>query len=244
MKYFKLVSFSILALVSASLYSCEEPVVGDNELSKKEIAEGWGLLFDGKSTDQWHIYNVGKKSSAWKVKEGALVCDPTDVKIDEERGDLVSDKNYTNFEFAFDWKLSEAGNSGVFINVLENDTIPRAWASGPEYQLLESSHEDYSKKEKRSGTLYGFSEQKNPIEPNPLGEWNHSVIKQVDGKVEFYLNGVLTAEQDFNSQEWKDKIAASGFSRFPVFGKFTSGKISLQDWSKGVSFKNLKIREL
>ncbi len=244
MNYSKLLPQSFALLLAACLFSCAEPEVGDNELSKQEISEGWKLLFDGKSTDQWHLYNLGKKNSAWKVKDGALVCDPTDVKVDEERGDLVSDKNYTNFEFAFDWRLSEAGNSGVFINVQEEDSIPRAWMSGPEYQLLENTHEDYTKKEKRSGTLYGFSEQKNPVEPNPLNEWNHSVIRQVGGKIEFYLNGVLTAEQDLSSQAWKDKVAASGFSKFPVFGQFTTGKIALQDWSKGVSFKNLKIKEL
>lgn len=61
------------------------------------------------------------------------------------------------------------------------------------------------------------------------GGWNHSIIRQHDGKVQFYLNGVLTAEQDFTTEQWKKAIAATSFSNFPEFGKQTSGQISVQD---------------
>lgn len=74
--------------------------------------------------------------------------------------------------------------------------------------------------------------------------WNQSVITQVNGKVKFYLNGVQTAEQDFTTDEWRQKVEATGFKRFPEFGKYTSGHIALQDWTKGVSFRNIKIKEL
>jgi hypothetical protein len=57
------------------------------------------------------------------------------------------------------------------------------------------------------------------------------------------LNGILTAEQDLNSEAWKTMVAKSGFKYFPVFGKNIKGRISLQDWSKGVSFRNIKIKE-
>ena len=86
--------------------------------------------------------------------------------------------------------------------------------------------------------------QKNPSQAKPMGQWNESQIKQNNGKIEFYLNGILTAEQDLNSQAWKDMIAKSGFKYFPLFGKSTKGRIALQDWSKGVSFRNIKIKEM
>jgi hypothetical protein len=61
--------------------------------------------------------------------------------------------------------------------------------------------------------------QKNAAVTKPAGEWNESRIKQVNGKIEFYLNGVLTAEQDLTSKEWKDLVAKSNFKYFATFGK-------------------------
>ena len=136
------------------------------------------------------------------------------------------------------------GNSGVFINVVERPDILTTWASGPEYQLLEKSHPDYPEKTKRSGCLYGFAPQKNPVEPTSFGEWNQSRIRQMNGKVEFYLNGVLTAQQDFNSQAWRDMISQSNFKNYPEFGKHIKGHIALQQWAKAISFRNIKIKEL
>lgn len=238
---YKPVSFLAACLL---FMSCSEKKVAENELSEQEKKEGWVLLFDGKSTDSWHLYNKGKVPSAWVVKDKELHCLPADSS-DFEHGDLVSDKEYKNYEFKFDWKISKGGNSGVFINVIEREDIPMAWASGPEYQLLEDSHYDYqADAKKRAGCLYGFYPQKNEAPTKPFGEWNQSVIKQENGKIEFYLNGILTAEEDFSSDKWKELIASSGFVNFPDFGKTTYGRIALQDWAMGIAFRNIKIREL
>ena len=229
-------------VASAVLFSaCASGKAGVNKLSKMEKQEGWTLLFDGKTLNGWHVYNKGKIQSAWIVQNGELYCRPgvTDV----EHGDLVTDQEYQNFELAFEWKISKEGNSGVFLNVQEKASIPTAWASGPEYQLLEQTHHDYAANEKkRPGCLYGFAAQKNPVEPRPADTWNQARILQQNGKVQFYLNGLLTAEEDFNSPEWKEKVANSGFKSFPEFGKYTKGHIALQDWAKGIAFRNIKIK--
>lgn len=227
-------------LIGSVISSCSE-TPKDNTLSSREAKDGWQLLFDGQTTKGWHLYNQGTIASAWEAKDGELHCIPAGEK---EHGDLVTDKKFQNFELKFDWKISKEGNSGVFINVLERPDIPTAWASGPEYQLLETSHHDYDKETKRSGCLYSFSPQVNKADLKPLEEWNSSEIRQKDGKVEFYLNGKLTAQQDFNTQEWKDAVANSNFKSFPEFGKHTNGQVALQDWNKGIAFKNIKIKEL
>lgn len=241
----KFVSLLSVGLFSAALWSCSEKKVGNNELSNQEKEEGWTLLFDGKTTDGWHLYNKGKVASSWAAKNGELACNTDTTGI--EHGDLVSDKVYKNFDLKFEWKLSKAGNSGVFVNVVEQDTIPTAWASGPEYQLLEHENigADYLKDStKWSACLYGFAPQKNKATLKPFGEWNESNIKQNNGKIEFYLNGVLTAEQDLSADTWKNMISKSNFKYFPLFGKNTSGRIALQEWSKGVAFRNIKVKEL
>ncbi len=214
-----------------------------NQLTEQEKKEGWTLLFDGKTTNGWHLYNKGKVKSAWTVKNGELLCQPDVFNV--EHGDLVSDKEFENYDLKFEWKISKEGNSGVFINVLEKSDIPTAWASGPEYQLLDISHPDYNANlAKRAGCIFGFAPQKNPAVTQPAGQWNESRIVQVNGKIDFYLNGVHTAEMDLTSDGWKETVAKSGFQYFPEFGKHTKGKIGLQDWSKGISFKNVKIKTL
>jgi hypothetical protein len=234
--------FGTFCMLSFFFSACTGIKGNNNQLTDAEKKEGWVLLFDGKSMDGWHLYNKGKVRSAWMVKDDELYCSP-DSGI--THGDLVSDQEFENFDLSFDWKIAKAGNSGVFINVIERPDIPAAWASGPEYQLLENSNPDYPNPVERSGCLFGFTAQKNPVEPKASGEWNQSRIKQVNGKTEFYLNGVLTTEEDFSSHAWLDKIAQTNFfKQLPEFGKHTKGHIGLQDWAKSVSFRNIKIRHL
>jgi len=225
-------------LVATFLFSTTQAQV--NQLTEKEKKEGWTLLFDGKSLNGWHLYYRGNVPGAWSVKSSELVCDPTN----KDHGDLVSDKEFENYDLTFDWKIAKAGNSGVFINVIESKDIPNTWASGPEYQMLETTHKDYSVLNKRSGCIFNFDPQKNPAKLKPQGQWNKGRIKQVNGKIEFYVNGILTAQEDLKSKAWADKVSKSSFAKFPEFGKHTKGHISFQDWYTGVSFRNVKIKQL
>lgn len=227
-------------LLALTFTACDRPG-GDNRLSSQEEREGWKLLFDGRTTNGWHVYNKGQVPSAWTVQNGALVCVAGKMP---EVADLVTDESFENYELRFDWKISKEGNSGVFINVVERPDIVAAWASGPEYQLLETTHHDFSIPTKRSGCLYSFYGQATETALKPAEEWNESRIVQQNGKVEFYLNGQLTAKEDFTSQAWRDTVAHTHFAKYPVFGVATKGRIALQDWSKEASFKNIKIKSL
>lgn len=212
-----------------------------NQLLEIERKQGWKLLFDGKTLDGWHLYNVPVGESAWEVRDGTLYCNALDES--KKQGDLVTDAEFENYELSLEWKISPRGNSGIFINVTEAPELGAAWQSGPEYQILDPAHMDQEVETKRSGCLYGFSPQKNEAITKSKGEWNHSRIVQRDGKVEFYLNGTLTGEEDFTAEAWKEKVAASRFAAHKAFGAATKGKIALQDWYFEVWFRNIKIRE-
>ena len=235
-----------LALAIISLfYACQKPQNEPNTLTEEEIKEGWQLLFDGKTTDGWHLYNKGETPSAWMVVDGTLFCNPDTFEVDH--GDLVTNKTYENFDLTFEWNITKAGNSGVFFNVQEAPEYPTAWTTGPEYQLLDNSGVPAEYLENRThwaACLYGFKEIDSTLVPKPSGEWNLSRIKQIDGKIEYYLNGALTAQEDLKGENWANLVANSNFKTFPAFGKATSGHIALQDWSKGVSFRNIKIKTL
>lgn len=223
------------------LFSCKKP----NTLSDEEKKDGWVLLFDGKTTKGWHLFNHKEMSPAWAVVNGELKSDINDKT--GFRGDMISDSTYENYELLFEWKIAKEGNSGVFINVQEDTSYLAPWSTGPEYQLLDNANMKpaYLKDGKRAaGALYGMTVLKNPVQPKPFGEWNQSQIIQNNGRISFSLNGILTCEEEINSTQWKEYIAGSRFNTFLDFGKTTKGRIGLQDWAKGVSFRNIKIKEL
>ncbi|MEZ4810973.1 MAG: DUF1080 domain-containing protein [Allomuricauda sp.] len=212
-----------------------------NQLLDIEKQQGWELLFDGKTLNGWHVYNTPNEISVWEVKNGELHRNP---KIETQNNeDLVTDKAYKNYELVLEWKISNRGNSGIFLNVQEKPEVATAYQTGPEYQILDPNHMDYGLPLKKTGCLYGFSPQKNEA-ITKAGQWNQTRIVQHNGKVEFYLNGTLTAEEDFTLPGWKDKIADTHFKDYPEFGQATQGKIALQDWYFEVWFRDIKIREL
>jgi hypothetical protein len=230
-------------LFSGCLISSCKSGKQDNQLTDEEKKEGWVLLFDGNTLQGWHPYNhdTDKRPSNWSVKDGELVCGPDSRFV---HIDLTTDKEYTDYDLRFDWKINKEGNSGVFINVQERPDINATYATGPEYQILEETHADNTNPLKKTGCIFNMTSQMNPARATKTGEWNESRIVQKSGRVEFYLNGVLTTEQDLRSPAWIDSIGKTHFSVYPEFGKRVSGRIALQDWFKAISFKNMRIREL
>src|SRR5580765_2503214 len=84
-------------------------------LTETQKAEGWKLLFDGKSLNGWQIYKA-RKNNTWEVKDGILHCKPLNenAKGDgDERSDLMTTDEFENFEFSCDWKIAAEGNSGI-----------------------------------------------------------------------------------------------------------------------------------
>lgn len=235
-----LVSISI----SWFMLACSGHSEQHNVLSDQEEKEGWHLLFDGSSTKGWHIFNKGDIPSAWSVDSGNLVCNPHAKNV--KHGDLVTDKEYENFDLTFEWKISKAGNSGVFINVQERPDLGTTFSTGPEYQLLDDKNvePDYlNNVSHKAASIFGVIPNNSNSIPKS-GEWNQSRILQQNGKLEFWLNGVQALQADLKSDDWKKRVAASPMSQFPEFGVATRGHIALQDWTNGVAFRDIKIKAL
>src|SRR3954466_15178686 len=74
--------------------------------SPVQAAEQWRILFDGKTLDAWRGYRNTPVPSGWKIEGGALVKN-TPV------ADLVTKDEFGDFELELDWKIGEAGNSGI-----------------------------------------------------------------------------------------------------------------------------------
>jgi hypothetical protein len=151
MKNFFIKSVATLGIATLGLSSFVGTNNEPNQLSEQEKKEGWTLLFDGKTTNGWHLYNKGKIPMAWIIQNNELYCKPDTFTV--EHGDLVTDKEYQNFDLRFEWKITVGGNSGVFFNVVEKESNPTAWSTGPEYQLLDTKH-DYEANVKKEQDVY------------------------------------------------------------------------------------------
>lgn len=225
--------------------ACQQTSKQHNTLTPQEEAEGWELLFDGKSLQGWHIYNQGDIDSKWTVNNGELTCDPH--KKAGIFGDLTSNSSYTDFELELEWKVFKGGNSGVFINVNEHSNYAAAFATGLEMQLLDNENAEQRHQIDSThwaGCLYAVDCISENSGPNPYGNWNHSRIIQQNGEVSFWLNGKATFEQKTNTEEFKRMIAESPMKAYPDFGKLQFGHIALQNHTDSVSFRNIKIKRL
>lgn len=213
----------------------------NNELSKKEEKQGWHLLFDGKTTQGWHSYLHPAAGPAWKAADGVLQLDPA---VKEDRGDIVTDKEYENFELSIDWNIAEEGNSGIIFLVHEDKAYDATYLTGPEYQLLDDKKAEDNKKENHlAASLYDMIAPAKEAE-NPAGEWNHSVLRLKDGELTFWLNGVQTVKTHMWDANWTELLSKSKFKTWKGFATFHKGHIALQDHGHHIAFRNIKIREL
>ena len=103
-------------------------------------------------------------------------------------------------------------------------------------------HDDARLYSHRAGDLYDLIASAEAAKPQ--GEWNHIEIKSVNGKLDFYMNGVHSLSTTLWNDNWKKMIAISKFKQWADFGTFRKGKISLQDHGEDVWFKNIRIKRL
>ena len=229
-----------------------EPAI--TTLTPEEKADGWELMFDGKSLDQWRGFRAEEVPPGWTVEDGLLVFKAEDGA--EGYGDLTTRKQYASFEMKLDWKISPCGNSGVLFHVTEDSD--QEWHSGPEVQIVDATEgcwADYraSDAERAPGSDLKASQFSGAdydlIAPSvnaakPVGEWNTMRIVVDGAHVEHWLNGQKVVEYELWSPEWKAMVAKSKFAEYPQYGMAKTGYIVLQDHGKTLWFRNLKIKVL
>src|SRR6516165_1737280 len=94
-------------LCAAWLLGAAATLAADNELTAKEKAEGWVLLFDGKTLDGWMTSGGGPSKTP--VEAGCINPHRCGGYM------MVHKKQWDNFVLSLDFKISKGCNSGVFI---------------------------------------------------------------------------------------------------------------------------------
>jgi len=200
-------------------------------------ASEWVSIFDGESLKGWT--NGGGNA----VEEGGWTAENGVLSLNGKGGSLYSEKEYGDFEFRFQWKISEKGNSGVKYRVTRYDKQ----LLGPEYQVLDDDKHPDGKvgPNRQSASLYDIlaadSEKK---KLNPVGEWNQSRIVARGGHFQHFLNGKKVIDITVGSDQWKKLIAGSKFKKSEGFAENPQGRLMLQDHNDPVSYRKLEVREL
>jgi len=235
----------ILIFAAFFLSACISIAQKPNTLTKKEVKEGWKLLFDGKTTKGWHTYLRDTVGAKWQVKEEALVFDP--AQPNSGGGDIVTNETFENFELQLQWKVAKGSNSGIIFDIQEDPKYNATYLTGPEMQVLDNKDASDNKKQNHlAGCLYDMAGDSTVSRPNPVGEWNQVRILQDKGHLTFWLNGIKTYEGQIGSEEWNKMVAGSKFrnAMFSDFAKVAKGKIALQQHPGSSEWRNIKIRSL
>ena len=224
---------AVAAVVIVSGSGTLGTAAANNTLTKKEEAEGWRLLFDGKTTDGWRGYRKVSIPDGWKIVDGALTRAAA-------ASDIVTIDQFADFELKIDWNISPNGDSGIFYRVSETEDV--AWKSAPEFQVI-----DNAAKGLKAGQLAGANYDLHPPSRDvtrPVGSWNEARIVARGPHVEHWLNGVKIVEYELWNEDWESRVKASQYKEFPLYARKKQGHIGLRDQGERVAYRNIKIREL
>jgi hypothetical protein len=151
---------------------------GEATLDNLRLEEPRGNpLANGRDTSGWFVNN---DKGTWTVDNGDFI--PT-----SHRGlhYLRTDKEYGNFTFSFDYKISKGGNSGIAIR-----TAKDGWPSGDgmELQILDQLGEVKDS----TMSIYGNLP---PLDRADLSEqWNRVVVKADGRMISAWVNGELVQQ--------------------------------------------------
>ena len=129
-----------------------------NALSAKEKAEGWQLLFDGRSLAGWQP----EAGAQWHVAGGAIVGD--------RGGDgwLRSARRYTNFVLECDFRNVPKGNSGIFLRATKETKSDDPSNPSGGYELQINNEDD----KWATGSIENYLQRLVTVNPAP-GQWHH-----------------------------------------------------------------------
>ncbi len=236
---------AFLVVGSACVMTVTPALAGVGDLGDAAApAQGWIDYAGANARELWRAYGQDQfPSQGWAWADGEL------KQTGPGGGDLVTTRAFGDVEFEAEFKLEKAANSGIMTRVQPGQEA--TWLTGPEYQIID--HRGYPEKltpGQHSGALYGLYPPRDLEALKPVGEWNKARIRWRHGVVQHWLNGQKLVEaRAFNEDgtptpEWTGLVNKAKFKEFPAFAAKAHGSIALQDHGGGVSFRNVRLRDL
>ncbi len=224
-----------------------------NMLTPEEEAAGWQLLFDGSTLTGWRGMGLDSIPHAyWRTENGTIhkvarsQVSPLPDGTLPPTCDLMTIDTFLNFDLTFEWKISQAGNSGIKYNVSEEMSIAKGstHALGFEYQIIDDvNYPGELSPDQHTGALYALFPPVN-AHPRPAGEWNRGRILLRGNHGEHWINGTKVMEYELGTPLFDSLFRQSKYHKYPFFPEKRYGHIVLQDHADDVWFRHLKIRKL
>lgn len=225
------------------IYVRELPSTPVYELSAEEAAEGFKVLFDGRSMHNWEGNLTNYVPVDGNIYVTAQYGKGGNLYTVDEFGDFIY-----RFEFCFE---REGVNNGVGIrNTAMN--VDAAY-EGMEIQILDHDAPAYKnlREYQVHGSVYGIIPAKR-IKHKPLGEWSTEEIKAVGDHITVTVNGEVILDGNIREACQGHNVSEDGSKRNPytvdhknhpgLFNK--KGRISFCGHGAGVKFRNIRIKNL
>lgn len=200
----------------------------------QRVEDGFTSLFNGTDLTGW-VYGR-RKGAEHKSGKGYQVENGVLYSTKEDGGNLYTEKEYSDFVFRFEFRLTENANNGIGIRApLEGDAAYAAI----EIQVLDDSGSQYLnlKPAQYHGSVYGVVPAKRGFQ-KPVGEWNTQEITVRGRHITVVLNG--TTIVDANLDDVKDPEILK-----PRPGLMNhKGHIGFLGHGTRVEFRNIRVREL
>ena len=189
---------------------------------------GFHKLFDGKTLNGWTLVNG--KGPGYVVEHGILVC-PADGG-----GNLFTKKEYSNFIFRFEFRLTPGANNGIGILApLKGD----AAYVGMEIQMLDNTAPQYAHllPGQYHGSIYRVVPAKRGF-LKPVCDWNREEILADGRHIRVTLNGAVIVHANLN-----DVTDPAVLKEHPGLAR-TTGHIGFLGHGSRVEFRNIRVKEL
>jgi hypothetical protein len=191
--------------------------------------EGFVSLVDGKSLAGW----IGALD-AYRVEDGKLVC------LEGTAGNLLTEGEYRDFLFRFEFRLSPGANNGLGVRCPPS-AKGNLHLEGIELQILDDSAEKYQTLQpyQYHGSVYGIQPARRG-HLKPVGEWNSQDVTVHGRRIKVVLNGETIVDVDLDEAT---KNGTMDGQPHPGLARET-GHLGFLGHGDRIEFRNLRIREI
>ena len=206
--------------------------------------DGFTPLFNGKDFTGW-VYGLRANGTENKSGKGYQIENGVIYSTKEDGGNLYTEKEYANFIFRFEFRLTPNANNGIGIRApLQGD----AAYVGMEIQVLDDGGSEYTKllPGQYHGSIYKVAPAKRGFQ-KPVGEWNSEEIVANGRQITVKLNGTTIVDANLDDvkdeatlKEHRDLSKPDGSQGIAN----TKGHIGFLGHGAHVEFRNIRIKVL
>jgi hypothetical protein len=233
--------FAALIVLLAGVASI---VVSGAVPAPQDQKEGFTPLFNGKDFTGW-VYGQRANGTENKSGKGYQIENGVIYSTKEDGGNLYTEKEYANFIFRFEFRLTPNANNGIGIRA---PLLGDAAFAGMEIQVLDDGGSEYTKllPGQYHGSVYKVAPAKRGFQ-KPVGEWNSEEIVANGRQITVKLNGTTIVDANLDDvkdeatlKEHRDLSKPDGSQGIAN----TKGHIGFLGHGAHVEFRNIRIKVL